>query len=116
MKSVLIADDEVIETELYKEIIEDLGYRVYVVYTGKDAVEAAKKIKPDIVLLDIKMEHRTSGIEAAQQIKKCLPCVKAYLLTAYLRETFENELSGMDFDGYIDKLSFVDVIEEILKK
>jgi OmpR family response regulator RpaB len=52
---VLIVDDESLITELYKTKFTHEGYRVYTAHDGCEALELARRIRPDIVLTDIAM-------------------------------------------------------------
>ena len=116
VKKVLIADDDYITTEMYKAVVEDLGHKVVAItHTGDDTVKKTIELHPDVVLLDIKMEDRNSGIDACKLIKNKFPKIKVYLLTAYAKEMFERELPDTRHDGFINKMKFIDIAEELLK-
>lgn len=79
---IVIADDEPIIRLDLKEMLESVGYDVVAeVGDGAKAVEAARTLAPDIVILDIKMPNM-DGIDAAKIIndEKIAPVI---LLTAY---------------------------------
>ncbi|MCS6831432.1 MAG: response regulator [bacterium] len=79
---VLIADDEPIIRMDLKNMLETLGYEVIAeAGDGVSAVEAARTLKPDVVILDIKMPGM-DGIDAANVLnsEKIAPVV---LLTAF---------------------------------
>lgn len=50
---------------------------------GSQAYDVASELKPDIVLMDIEMENKYSGIEATKQINENLPDVKVIILTMH---------------------------------
>ena len=50
-------------------------------HSGAKGVELVQKTVPDIVLMDIQMEHQYAGIEAIEKIKADLPAVKRIVLT-----------------------------------
>ena len=52
---------------------------------GTEAVDMAKKLVPDIVLMDIAMKH-LNGLEATPKIKKLFPHMKVLILTMYENE------------------------------
>ena len=54
-KSILIIDDERIAVEFMKNILERKGYKTFSAYNGNEALEIAKKEKPDLILLDLGM-------------------------------------------------------------
>ncbi len=65
-----MVDDNVTLTMEFEEIIPSLGYKVVgVAGTGKEGVDLARKFKPDLVLMDIRMPGEMDGIQAAARIK-----------------------------------------------
>jgi signal transduction histidine kinase len=81
---VLLADDYVDACEMYSVGLRFFGFRVVTAFDGRAAVDAARRHRPDIVLLDIRMPDM-SGIELATLIKqrKRLQHVPILLLTAH---------------------------------
>ncbi len=73
-KFVLIAEDDKFYDNIYKVKFENEGYEVRVVTDGAQAVEEAKKRKPDIVLLDLVMPVK-DGFETLKALK-ALPELK----------------------------------------
>lgn len=61
-KNILIIEDEQLLNEAYKTILEKEGYTVRVAYDGQEALEIAKEVEPDLILLDLRMP-RMGGIE-----------------------------------------------------
>lgn len=70
-KTVMIVEDDLILNLLYESYLEKLGYDAEgeLVY-GKTAIEVAKKIKPDLILMDISLEGEIDGIDAMKEIRK----------------------------------------------
>jgi diguanylate cyclase (GGDEF)-like protein len=64
----MIVDDEPHVVESIKTELESSGYRVVISTNGKDAVELAKKVRPDLILLDILMP-KLSGLEVCSRLK-----------------------------------------------
>jgi len=115
MKRILLAEDESLLALLFKNTIEDLGHKIIgIASSGKEAIEQTCALRPDVAFLDIKMESKTAGIEACRSIKINCPKVKVYFLTAYSEGTFANELTGVQYDGYIEKIDFEDIVEKLL--
>ena len=67
--TVLIVDDVDANVLLLKLLISKAGYKTLSAYNGKDALEIAKKDKPDLILLDIMMPIM-DGHEVARQLKE----------------------------------------------
>ena len=67
--SVLIAEDEAIVATHLAETVKKLGYKVAeVVSSGTAAVSKAAQLKPDVVLMDVRLEGEKDGVTAAQVI------------------------------------------------
>lgn len=70
MYSLLIVDDNTTLTIELEEYLPTIGYEVKgVAFSGSEAVEKARILKPDLILMDIKMPGKLNGIEAASIIK-----------------------------------------------
>jgi len=82
-KSILIVEDEQISAMDLKETLVSLGYRVTgIASSGERAIEMADAETPDLILMDIQLSGKLSGIEAAEQILRhhAIPII---YLTAY---------------------------------
>jgi DNA-binding NarL/FixJ family response regulator len=108
---VLIADDQTLfRAGLGRLLNEDS--RVEVVgqaLDGQDAVKQAAKLKPDVVLMDLKMPG-IDGIEATRQITEADPNIKVLILTTF--ETDSNVIQALKAgaSGYVLKDSSPDAI------
>lgn len=99
---IVIADDEPIIRLDLKKMLEDCGYQVVAeVGDGLRAVEAARTLKPDVCVLDIKMPEM-DGIDAAKIIteEKIAPVL---LLTAYSQLDLVNRAKQAGVSSYIVK-------------
>jgi len=90
---VLLADDHLIVAEGLKRLLDPEFELVGVVEDGRALREAAKKLRPDVIVADITMPH-LSGIDALVQLKKDDPKAKVVILTmhrevAYARRALE---------------------------
>ena len=95
---VLLADDHRIVAEGLKSLFEGEFEVAGVVEDGRELVEAARKLKPDVIVADISMPH-LNGIEAMIQLKREDPQVKVVFLTmhqepAYARRALQEGASG----------------------
>ena len=81
-KLILVVDDEENIRELLRESLEDEGYRVNVAKNGQEAVEKARALKPDTILMDVKMPVM-SGMDAFLKIKESQPDLPVIFLTAF---------------------------------
>lgn len=85
--TVLIVEDSLISSEYLQAVLEDADYQVIdTIDTGAGAIKAAKRLRPDIILMDIMLKDNVSGSEAAVVIHQDLPDCKIIFLTAYADE------------------------------
>jgi len=82
MKRVLIADDEPIIADTLSAILRQVGYEVYTVYGGLDAVSKAQELRPELVITDVMMADM-NGIDAAIEIRRRLPQTKILLFSGH---------------------------------
>jgi response regulator NasT len=101
---VIIADDESIIRMDLREMLSNLGYLVVgEVGDGRSAVNLAKELKPDIVVMDIKFEgEEFDGIDAARALteEKVAPVL---LLTAYSQRDLVMRAREAGVVGYLVK-------------
>ncbi|MEW6109528.1 MAG: sigma-54 dependent transcriptional regulator [Nitrospirota bacterium] len=69
MAVVLIVDDEPLQRDILKTILDDEGFETYAASSGEEAVKIAKKYNPEVILSDLKMEGM-DGIELLESIPK----------------------------------------------
>ncbi len=89
MYSLMVCDDEYIVIESVKHIVENEFSDIRIVETarsGREAIEKTRKIRPDIILTDIRMPGIT-GLDAVREIKKIHNDVKFVIVSVY--EYFE---------------------------
>lgn len=73
MKTVLIVEDECIISILIEKLVQKLGYNVIgKVENGEDAIDAALRLSPDIILMDIQLGGEMDGIQATEKIKESI--------------------------------------------
>ncbi len=81
-KTILIVDDAAFMRMMIKDILTKNGYQVLgEAQTGKEAVEMYKKLKPDLVTMDITMPEM-NGIDAVKAIKQIDPQARIIMCSA----------------------------------
>jgi len=108
---VLIADDQTLFRVGLARLLEE-DPRVDIVGQAGDGVEAVKQagsLKPDVVLMDLKMPN-LDGIEATRQIVASLPGVRVLLLTTFEADNHVIQALKAGASGYILKDSKPDSI------
>ena len=98
---ILVADDNVINQAVARSILEAIGAQVVTVSDGREALEALRRDRFDVVLMDVHMPHM-SGIEAVAHLRageagpRTTPIVA---LTADAMSGVETELLSAGFDA-----------------
>lgn len=99
---VLIAEDDYLASEKIKEVVESIGYTVVgEAVDGLEAVEMTKALRPDVVLMDIKMPG-IDGLEATRQIQAQCP-TPVVVLTAYQSSELVDQASAAGVGAYLVK-------------
>ncbi len=101
---ILLADDHTIVRQGLARLLEDQpGFKVVgEAVNGRQAIDQAEKLRPDVIIMDIAMP-RLNGIEAAKRILKKLPRSKVVILSMYSHEHYIHELLETGISGYLLK-------------
>ncbi|UUX91754.1 response regulator [Methanoplanus endosymbiosus] len=83
MKKIFVVEDEMIVAMAIKKSLKNLGYDVVGHTTrGEDAILKAGELRPDLILMDIRLKGEMDGVDAAKRIKS-LYDVPVIFLTAH---------------------------------
>ncbi len=66
--TILLAEDDPLIREVTEQTLQSVGYRVVSVQDGQDAIEALQRVRPDLILSDVRMP-RTDGFELLQRVR-----------------------------------------------
>jgi CheY-like chemotaxis protein len=80
MQRVLVVDDEVLIADTIVMILNRNGFHAEAVYSGTQAIEAARRITPELILSDVLMPQ-LDGVEAAIAIREFLPATRIVLFS-----------------------------------
>ena len=115
---ILIADDKLHMRRVLRRLIE--GHEGWDVCAeaedGIQAVNRAKQVKPDLIILDLAMPE-LNGFEAASQISKALPGIPILMFTLYASPLVEKEAERVGVQQVISKSTgymLVPAMEEAL--
>jgi two-component system cell cycle sensor histidine kinase/response regulator CckA len=103
-ESVLLVDDEDMIIDVGQEILEEMGYKVFLARSGKEAIETyvKNKHKIDMVILDMIMPDMGGG-EAYDRMKEVDPNVKVLLSSGYSIEGQASDILARGCNGFIQK-------------
>ncbi|HKN24240.1 MAG TPA: response regulator transcription factor [Candidatus Acidoferrum sp.] len=115
---VLLADDHQMLADALKGVLEPRFEVVGIVRDGRSLLEAAAKLQPEIVVLDIAMPQ-LNGLDAARQLKRTLPQTKLVFMTMNEDPDIVGEAFRAGASAFLLKqaaaLELTDAIDRVLK-
>ena len=111
---VLMADDHSMILAGLRKLVEVECDVVGTVEDGRALVEAAQKLRPDLILLDISMPL-LNGLDAARQLTKLVPESKVIILTMHASPTYATEAFQAGASGYLLKRSAVSELSQAIQ-
>jgi two-component system, cell cycle response regulator DivK len=121
MIKVLIAEDNAINRELLRELLEMRGYSVVEACDGQEALNVIEQTNPDLLLLDIGMPV-LDGFALIRKIRETsrLATLPVVAVTAYAMQGDRDKILNSGFDGYlskpIDAIALAAELERLLVK
>jgi len=111
---IIIADDSILMRRNLKSILKQLGYNVIAEATnGQEAVELYKRLKPDVMTMDISMPVM-DGIEAVNQIVQLYPDANIIMISALNQKEMVFKAIERGAKYYIIKPFKVDMVSKAL--
>ncbi|WP_345947873.1 MULTISPECIES: response regulator transcription factor [unclassified Mucilaginibacter] len=103
-QKILIVDDEPDILELIEYNLKKEGYQVHLAHNGQEAVAEAKKVLPDLIVLDIMMP-KMDGIEACRIMRTMPEFKNTFMVFLTARSEEYSEIAGFNVgaDDYIAK-------------
>lgn len=114
---VLLVEDFDDARYMMKLLLELIGYRVFEAINGREAVELAGDINPDLILMDLSLPL-LDGISATRIIRQnpLLSSVPIVALTAHTEPEFRDRAYAAGCDEFIGKPVDFDQLESMLKR
>ncbi len=119
-KTVLIVEDNELNTKLFRDLLTSQGHRVVETREGRDAVRLAQQERPDLILMDIQLPE-ISGFDLIQMLKKdpVAMAIPVIAVTAFAMKGDEEKIRLSGCDDYLAKPisvgSFLRAVESHLK-
>jgi DNA-binding NarL/FixJ family response regulator len=104
---ILVADDHALVRRGIRELLHDQrGWRVVgEAGSGREAVDQAKRLKPDVAILDVTMPE-LDGLEATRQLRQAAPDTKVLILTMHESKQMVRRVLQAGARGYVLKTDF----------
>jgi len=102
--TVLLAEDHLIVREGFRGLLKcerDIEI-VGEAETGRQAVQLARKMRPDVIVMDIAMPQ-LNGLEATRQVLKALPATRVIMLSAHADDAYVEQAIAAGATGYLIK-------------
>jgi DNA-binding NarL/FixJ family response regulator len=114
---VFITDDSAIVRQRLVTMVSALPEITVVgqAQDGPEAVDAIRRTRPDVVILDIRMPGR-NGIDVLHQLKKMQPAPKVIMLTNYAYRQYREKCEAAGADFFFDKSTEFDQIPQALEQ
>lgn len=113
---ILIVEDDALLATMVEDLVTSLGYDVVAsVASGEAAVDAARAHGPDLILMDVSLQGRLSGIEAAEAICAAQPCIVVFM-TAYGDPETTSRMKRIAGSAVMGKPISVDILRLTLQQ
>jgi two-component system, cell cycle response regulator DivK len=103
-KTVLIVEDNDLNMKLFNDLLEAHGYATLKTADGIEAIELARKHRPDLILMDIQLPE-VSGLEVTKWIKEDenLKSIPVIAVTAFAMKGDEERIRQGGCEAYLSK-------------
>lgn len=101
---IVLADDHTLVLEGFKKLLEAHTQIVGSVEDGRALLDAAKRLRPDIIVLDISMP-KLNGLDAARRLRKIVPQARLIFVTVHADADYVNQAFKAGASAYLLKRS-----------
>ena len=117
MLNILIVDDSDIWRRLAKDILKKNPYRMFEADSGERALEVAREIPLDLVIMDYRMHH-LNGLDTSRQLRE-IPGYEQVPVILITSENFPGdceETPAPYVDGYVDKKHLIQDLDDCVRR
>jgi DNA-binding NarL/FixJ family response regulator len=113
--SILLAEDHAVVRQGLSSLLKTDGQFVVLgeARTGREAVELAKALRPDVILMDIAMPE-LNGLEATRQILAINPAARIIILSAHSDEEYIERTTAVGVAGFLEKQTSADILTKAI--
>ncbi|AGA64071.1 two component response regulator [Liberibacter crescens BT-1] len=115
-KQVMIVEDNELNMKLFRDLIETSGYETIQTRNGMEALDLARKYRPDLILMDIQLPE-VSGLEVIRWLKEDndLYVIPIIAVTAFAMKGDEERIRQGGCEAYVSKPISVPKFIEMIK-
>ena len=119
MAKILVVEDNALNIKLFCDLLAAHGHQPEAVLDSREALDAARAFKPDLVITDIQLPH-VSGLELMELIRKDeeLHDVPIMAVTAYAGVGDDERIRAAGAQAYVSKpisvVRFAETVEDLL--
>ena len=115
--TVLLAEDHAIVRQGLSALLNaDGGFKLAgEARNGREAVELARTLRPDVILMDIAMPV-LNGLEATRQILAANPAAKVLVLSAHSDDEYVERMTAVGAVGFLEKLTAMEFLAEAIRE
>ncbi|MFZ9395553.1 MAG: response regulator [Erythrobacter sp.] len=118
-KRILVVEDNDLNRKLFCDVLRANGFEVEPVADGAQALEMARQLSPDLIIMDIQLPH-VSGVDLIEQAKSDLQlqAIPVLAVTAYAAKGDEEKIRAAGAAGYLAKpvsiMPFMNAVKALL--
>jgi DNA-binding NarL/FixJ family response regulator len=114
--TILIAEDHTIVRQGLCAVLKaDGAFNIVAeARTGREAVDLAHSLQPDVILMDIAMPV-LNGLEATRQILTANPAAKVIILSAHSDDAYIERMTGAGVAGFLEKQTSAEILTEAIR-
>ena len=120
MAKILVVEDNALNIKLFCDLLNAHGHETEPVTDSRDALEAARSFKPDLVITDIQLPY-VSGIELMEMLRadEELKNVPIMAVTAYAAQGDDERIRAAGAQAYVSKpisvMRFAETVDQLLE-
>lgn len=115
--TILLAEDHsIVRQGLCALLNADGGFKIVgEAHTGREAVELARTLRPEVILMDIAMPV-LNGLEATRQILTANPAAKVVILSAHSDDAYIERMSAAGVAGFLEKQTSAEILTKAIRE
>ncbi len=115
--TVLLAEDHAVVRQGLCALLKAEGHFKIVgeARTGREAIDLARELRPDVILMDIAMPV-LNGLEATRQILAADPAAKIVILSAHTDDAYLERMTGAGVAGFLEKLTSAEILTKAIRE